>query len=231
MKQKRLLLIGENGGMNTMLAILSNEGWHIITAQDHSGIIEIVRREDPDIIILDIAPSETKAGSICCDLRRVTIAPIFLLADNNDPEEMIENLDMGADGYISKPFSYRELAARIKALQRRVELQSLAYQPTSEPPVLRVSDLVIDFSSHQVTHDGTSVKLSRIEFNLLSFLIRSRGAVFSREQLLEKLWGQDYEGDTRTIDSHIWSLRQKIETDPANSKHLVSVRGVGYKFE
>jgi DNA-binding response OmpR family regulator len=229
MKQNKLLLIG-CGNMGTMLATLNQEGWHVTTAQDNAGIVDVLRQEDPDIIVYDIMP-QTSACLTCRDLRQVTNAPIILIADDPDPEIMIKNLDMGADGYITRPFSYRELMARIKALQRRVEMQTTAPAPSAESFIFRAGDLVIDLSSYQVTYGGAPVKLSRIEFNLLSFLIRFRGSVFTREQLLEKLWGNDYIGDTRTIDTHIWSLRQKIEIEPAKAKHLVAVRGVGYKFE
>lgn len=230
MAKNKLLLIGGDGSINHTLAMLSNDGYHVITAQDYTGLIDIVRQEDPDVIILDIALSQA-ASSTCQALRQVTDAPIILLADNADLEDLIKSLDMGADGYMSRPFGYRELAARIKALLRRVQMQSLAPKSPREAPVLRVNDLIIDLNSYRVICSGTPVKLSRIEFNLLSFLIRSRGVVFSREQLLEKLWGHDYDGDARTVDTHIWSLRQKIEADPARPKHLMAVRGLGYKFE
>jgi DNA-binding response OmpR family regulator len=229
-KQNKLLLIGGGGNTGAMLATLNQEGWYVTTAQDNAGILDVVRQEDPHIIIYDVIPHNGTSLS-CSELRRVTNAPIFLIADDVDPETMIKNLDMGADGFITRPFSYRELVARIKALQRRVEIQSTTPPLSAESFTFKVGDLIVDLNSHHVIRGGTPLKLSRIEFNLLSFLIRFKGSVFSREQLLEKIWGDDYSGDTRTIDTHIWSLRQKIEIDPAKSKHLVAVRGVGYKFE
>jgi two-component system OmpR family response regulator len=231
MTQSKVLLIGGDGSTDHTLAMLSHDGYRIIATQDHAGVTEIVKRENPDIIILDIVLPEDSGYSTCRALRQFTDAPIFLLVDNADIEDLIKSFDLGADGYMARPFSDRELAARIKALLRRVRMQYLANQPTDETLVLRANDLVIDMSSYRVIFNGTPMKLSRIEFNLLSFLIRARGVVFSREQLLEKLWGQDFEGDTRTIDTHIWSLRQKIESDPAHPRHLVAVRGSGYKFE
>jgi DNA-binding response OmpR family regulator len=231
MTRNKVLFIGGDGSTEHTLAVMNDEGFQIIASRDYSGVADIVKRENPDVIILDIVLPEDGGYAACDALRQITDVPIILLVDNADVEEIIKGLDMGADGYMSKPFSCRELAARVKALLRRVRLQNPAAAPINEVLMLRADDLVIDLNSCRVINNGVPLKLSRIEFNLLSFLIRSRGVVFSREQLLEKLWGLDYDGDTRTIDTHIWSLRQKMEADPAHPKRLVAVRGLGYKFE
>jgi two-component system, OmpR family, response regulator len=138
-------------------------------------------------------------------------------------------LDLGADDYLTKPFKMRELLARVRAIFRRAEIRQSS--PASADNLIKTADLEIDIARHKVTLKGTSLELTPKEFELLSHLARNPGIVFNREQLLEKVWGYDYPGDTRTVDVHIRWLREKIEQNPEEPKHLITLRGVGYKFE
>jgi two-component system OmpR family response regulator len=146
--------------------------------------------------------------------------------------DKVVGLEIGADDYMTKPFSLRELLARIRAMLRRTEMlkqEALAEETT--PPVIKIANLKIDFARHEVSLSDAVLDLSPKEFELLALLVRNQGRAFSRDYLLEKVWGYDYFGDTRTVDVHVRWLRQKIEADPAHPQHLLTVRGVGYKFE
>jgi two-component system OmpR family response regulator len=165
---------------------------------------------------------------VCRILRKEMIIPILMLTAKDEEVDKIVGLEIGADDYMTKPFSMRELLARLGAMLRRAEM---AVQPTGGEKVLKIDDLEIDIARHRAFLAGTALELSPKEFDLLAFLAKNKGFVFSREQLLDKVWGYDYAGDTRTVDVHIRWLRQKIESDPAKPKHLVTVRGTGYKLE
>jgi two-component system OmpR family response regulator len=165
---------------------------------------------------------------VCRILRKEMTIPILMLTAKDEEVDKIVGLEIGADDYMTKPFSMRELLARLGAMLRRVEM---AAQPAGGEKVLRIDDLEIDIARHQAFLRSTALELSPKEFDLLAFLAKNKGFVFSREQLLDKVWGYDYAGDTRTVDVHIRWLRQKIESDPAKPEHLVTIRGTGYKLE
>ena len=166
---------------------------------------------------------------VCRILRREMTVPILMLTARTDEIDKIVGLEIGADDYMTKPFSMRELVARIRAMLRRAEISRS--QPAIEPEYLEIGDLKIDISRHQVFHKNELLDLTPKEYDLLVFLAKNNGFVFSREKLLEKVWGYDYAGGTRTVDVHIRWLRQKIETDPAHPRNLLTVRGAGYKLE
>jgi two-component system OmpR family response regulator len=155
--------------------------------------------------------------------------PILMLTAKEDEVDKVLGLELGADDYVTKPFSMRELLARIRAMLRRATMTEKA--SAREESTLRVDDVEIDLARHQVGRGGSPLNLTRKEFDLLAFLVKNRNIVFSREQILEKVWGDDYYGSDRTVDVHIRWLREKIEADPAHPERLVTVRGVGYKFE
>jgi two-component system OmpR family response regulator len=152
--------------------------------------------------------------------------PILILSARDDEVDKVVGLDLGADDYMTKPFSMRELLARIRAMLRRVEIHTAM----PETP-LKFGDIEVDTSHHMITRAGSALNLTLKEFDLLAFLTKNKGIVFSRDQLLEKVWGYEYSGDTRTIDVHIRWLREKIEANPEEPERLITVRGVGYKFE
>ena len=157
--------------------------------------------------------------------------PILMLTARSDEIDKVLGLELGADDYLTKPFSMRELLARVKAMLRRGELGRQEAAGAAEGVVLRAGNIELDSGRHVLGVGGQPVDVTPREFDLLSFLLTNRGRAFSRDTLLDRVWGHDYPGDSRTVDVHVRWLRQKIETDPSQPKHLVTVRGVGYKFE
>ena len=215
----------------TLLGVLkynfAKEGYQVVTAVDGAQALETARKEKPDIIILDIMLPEMSGYEVCRILRKEMTVPIVMLTARDDETDKVTGLDLGADDYMTKPFSMRELLARVRAFLRRLEMQT----PQSGSEMLRVGDITVDPARHTVTKGGTVVILTPKEFDLLTFLIQNKGFVFSRQQLLEKIWGYDFPGDTRTVDVHVRWLREKIEDDPGKPTHLLTVRGTGYKLE
>ena len=211
---------------------LNKEGYRVVTAGDGRQALEVARTEKPDLIVLDIMLPELDGFEVCRILRREMTVPILMLTAKTEEIDKVVGLELGADDYLTKPFSLRELLARIRAMLRRMEMvRQEALADEAAPKIIKVADLEIDFARHQVSRGGVALDLSPREFELLAFLARNRGQVFSRDRLLEKVWGYDYAGDTRTVDVHIRWLRQKIEDDPSHPRRLLAVRGVGYKFE
>jgi DNA-binding response OmpR family regulator len=170
---------------------------------------------------------------ICRILRRETAIPILMLTARDQEVDRVVGLEVGADDYVTKPFSMRELIARVRALLRRASLpqQGTTSAEESPAPALQCGDLIIDFSRNEVLRGGSALALKPKEFDLLVYFARHRGQAVSREQILQQVWGWEYTGDSRTVDVHIRWLREKIETDPENPYRLVTVRGVGYRFE
>ncbi len=212
---------------------LLREGYQVVTARDGEAGLAEARSHRPDLIILDIMLPRLDGIEVCRILRKEMSIPILMLTARAGEIDKVVGLEMGADDYVTKPFGLRELLARVKALLRRGELvrEELARAAASGQEILRVGNLVIDMERHVATRDGMELGLSPKEFDLLAFLARSPRRAFSRDHLLEKVWGYDYSGDSRTVDVHVRWLRQKIEADPAQPSLLLTVRGVGYKLE
>lgn len=212
---------------------LLKEGYEVVTAEDGTAALETARREQPDLIILDIMLPGLNGLEICRILRKEMSVPILMLTAKTEEVDKIVGLELGADDYITKPFSIRELMARVHATLRRSEWQrpAGAAEETEPPQQLRYGNLEVDLSRHEVYRGGAPVKLSPREFRLLAFLMQHRGQVFNREKLVERVWGYDYEGGARTVDVHIRSLRQRIEDNPSRPRHVLTVHGFGYKFE
>jgi len=212
---------------------LVKAGHDAVTATDGLQALSVARGEKPDLIVLDIMLPKLDGFEVCRILRREMTTPILMLTAKAGETDKVVGLELGADDYMTKPFSMREFLARIRAMLRRTEMMRQETSSGKEPalPAIKAGDLVIDLARHRVSRSGSAIELSHKEFDLLAFLVKSREQVFSRDQLLEKVWGYDYSGDTRTVDVHIRWLRQKIEADPAHPRHILTVRGVGYKFE
>lgn len=212
---------------------LRQQGYDVLTAADGAAGLDTARGSKPDLVILDVMLPKMDGYEVCRILRRETTVPIIMLTAKTEETDRVVGLEVGADDYVTKPFSMRELIARVRAMLRRAvimkkEAESSAGAPT---PCLKAGDLEIDVSRHTVSRQGVNIELTRMEFALLEFLARNQGQVFSRDHLLEKVWGYDFSGDTRTVDVHVSWLRHKIEANPAHPKHLLTVRGVGYKLE
>ena len=212
---------------------LTKEGHDVVTASDGVEALNVARDKKPDLIVLDVMLPKLDGFEVCRILRSEMTVPILMLTAKAGETDKVVGLELGADDYMTKPFSMREFLARIRAMLRRAEMMKMVESSVKEttPSIIKVGGLEIDFARHKVSQSGTTIDLSPKEFDLLAFLLKNREQVFSRDQLLEKVWGYDYAGDTRTVDVHIRWLRQKIESDPANPKHLLTVRGIGYKFE
>ena len=234
MAGSKILIVEDD---KTLLDVLKynllKEGYGVVTAVDGVQALDVARNEKPDLIVLDIMLPKLDGFEVCRVLRKEMAVPILMLTAKTEEIDKVVGLELGADDYLTKPFSLRELLARIRAMLRRVEMmrQEALSKQEAVPPAIKIANLKIDFARHLVSRGSLAVDLSPREFELLAFLVRNRGQVFSRDQLLEKVWGYDYAGDTRTVDVHIRWLRQKIEDDPSHPRHLLAVRGVGYKLE
>ncbi len=215
--------------LETIKYNLVKEGYEALVAVDGAEALEIARNEKPDLIILDIMLPKIDGFEVCRILRREMNVPIIMLTARTDETDRIMGLDTGADDYMTKPFSIRELLARIRALLRRAGMAEAKLPENAA--IIKIGDITIDLNRHRVISKGQTLELTAKEYDLLVFLAQNESYVFSREQLLEKVWGYDFAGDTRTVDVHIRWLRQKIEDDPANPMHLLTVRGTGYKIE
>jgi DNA-binding response OmpR family regulator len=228
MSEKVLVVEDDTNLLETLKYNLRKEGYKVATASDGGQAIEVARREKPDLLVLDIMLPKMSGFEVCRVLRKEMTVPILMLTAKADETDKIVGLEIGADDYMTKPFSMRELLARVRAMLRR---SKLVVPSRDEPAPFKINALEVDIARHQVSLSGKTLELSPKEFDLLAFLVKNKGLVFSREQLLEKVWGYDYAGDTRTVDVHIRWLRQKIESNPARPKYIITVRGTGYKLE
>jgi DNA-binding response OmpR family regulator len=233
--QNRILVVEDDLTLlETLEYNLAAEGYEVITAADGLTALEVAREEQPDLILLDLMLPRLDGFEVCRILRRETNVPILMLTARADEVDRVVGLEVGADDYLTKPFSMRELLARVKALLRRVRLirEEVAGEkglPDSEQ--LAFDDLVIDLDRREVVIRDEALRLKPKEFELLAFLARHPGMALSRDLLLERVWGWDYGGGSRTVDVHVRWLREKVEADPANPERIVTVRGVGYCFE
>jgi two-component system OmpR family response regulator len=226
MSNKILIVEDDPNILETLKYNLGREGYDTLTAVDGVQALETARTSKPDLIILDIMLPKMSGFEVGRILRKEMAVPIIMLTARDDEIDKITGLDLGADDYMTKPFSMRELMARVRALLRRMEIKSVIPETT-----VKFGDVEIDIRHHMITRAGITLNLSPKEFDLLVFLAGNKGLVFSRDQLLEKVWGYEYSGDTRTVDVHIRWLREKIENNSEEPKRLITIRGVGYKFE
>jgi two-component system, OmpR family, response regulator len=229
MADKVLVVEDDSNLLEAVKYNLRKDGHDVVTAGDGETALEVARKEKPDIIILDIMLPKLNGFEVCRILRKEMTVPILMLTAKVDETDKIVGLEIGADDYMTKPFSMRELMARIRAMLRRAKITGQT--PPEETAPIKIGDIEVDTARHRVVLSGARLELSPKEFDLLAFLAKNKGLVFSREQLLEKVWGYDFAGDTRTVDVHIRWLRQKIEADAGRPRYLMTVRGTGYKLE
>jgi DNA-binding response OmpR family regulator len=233
---KILVVEDEPSLVETLQYNLARQGYQVCTATDGLAALDVARREKPDAIILDVMLPGIDGFEVCRILRREMNAPILMLTARDDEIDKVVGLEVGADDYLTKPFSMRELMARVKALLRRVRLMqeqmaasSAPGTPASERMIFR--NIVLDLTRREMIVNGETVALKPKEYELIIYLARNRGMALSRDQILEKVWGWDFGGGTRTVDVHVRWLREKIEADPAAPTRIVTVRGIGYRFE
>lgn len=212
---------------------LSREGYQVIKAVDGITALEIARQQTPDIILLDVMLPGMDGMAVCRILRKETDVPVIMLTARSQEDDKVAGLEFGADDYITKPFSMRELLSRVKAVLRRASsgAQNKEHQAEAQGKVIMLGSIAIDAARHLVSKGGKTVNLSPKEFDLLWLLMSNPGRVFSRDYLLERVWGYDWAGNTRTVDVHMRWLREKLEDRPDIPSHLLTVRGVGYKYE
>jgi DNA-binding response OmpR family regulator len=208
----------------TIADALGSEGFRVVTAADGRTALTVFRAEQPDLVLLDLMLPELSGIEVCRIIRAESGVPIVMVTAKDSELDKVVGLELGADDYVTKPFSLRELSARIRALFRRVE----QHQAASLPGVVDLGRVQVDLAGHRVLRDGAPVPLKPKAFELLAFLLRHPGQVFTRDQLLEHVWGYDYAGETRTVDVHVHWLRSELEEDTSAPKLLETVRGVGY---
>jgi len=210
----------------SIIRALKSLGYGVQHALDGVSGLELVLSSQPDLVILDIMLPEMDGWEVCKAIRKTSVVPILILTALNDEIDRILGLELGADDYLTKPFSTRELVAHIKALLRRVEFDAAQ----NHKNVIVIDDLKIDMDRRQVFQGNHQLNLRYKEFELLSLLVNNMGEVVTRAEIFDKVWGTEWLGDMRTLDVHIRWLREKLEADPSNPKYIQTVRSVGYRF-
>ena len=226
MTSRTVLIVDDEENLTEAIKYnLEQEGFQVSTAADGERGLAMAREFDPDLIILDIMLPTVDGLEVCRTLRRRSDVPILMLTAKAEEIDRVVGLELGADDYVVKPFSMRELVARAKAMLRRAPAR-----PQEDSQVLVDGDLELNLTSHEVILRGDSLDLKPREFDLLALLMQNRGRIYTRNQILDQVWGYDFVGDMRTVDVHVRWLREKIEDDPGSPKRIITVRGVGYRF-
>lgn len=233
MSQKSVLVVEDEENLLEALRYhLEREGYRVHTAADGGDGLELARQLHPSLVLLDIMLPTLDGFEICRILRRESDVPILMLTAKGEEVDRVVGLELGADDYITKPFSLRELSARVRNTLRRTQyLEDSPAAPESEPAAYRVGNLEIDLNRHEARLAGTPLELKPKEFGLLALLAANKGRAFTRDQILEKVWGYDYIGQTRTVDVYISWLREKLQADPTTARSIVTIRGVGYRLD
>ncbi len=223
----RVLVVEDEESFSDALSyMLRKEGFEVAVTADGPAALEDFDRSGADLVLLDLMLPGLPGTEVCRRLRQRSGVPVIMLTAKDSEVDKVVGLELGADDYVTKPFSSRELLARVRAVLRR------GGDPADLlPGVIEVGPVRMDVERHVVTVDGEAVRLPLKEFELLELLLRNAGRVLTRGQLIDRIWGADYVGDTKTLDVHVKRLRAKIEPDPARPRHLLTVRGLGYKLE
>ncbi|WP_298176665.1 response regulator transcription factor [Saccharomonospora sp.] len=225
----RVLIVEDEESFADPLAfLLRKEGFTAAVATDGQQALEEFDRNGADIVLLDLMLPGMSGTDVCRELRQRSSVPVIMVTARDSEIDKVVGLELGADDYVTKPYSARELIARVRAVLRRGGEAGDAQQ---EQPVLTGGPVRMDVDRHVVTVNGEEVSLPLKEFDLLEYLLRNAGRVLTRNQLIDRVWGADYVGDTKTLDVHVKRLRSKIEPEPGSPRYLVTVRGLGYKFE
>lgn len=221
---KKVLIVDDDAKTVELVKLyLSRDGYRVLTAYEGHEALRLAREAHPDLIVLDLMLPGVDGLEVCRILRKESDVPIIMLTAKSTDEDKLKGLDLGADDYVTKPFSPKELAARVRAVLRRLPGER-------GPAEIRCRDLFMDFNKREAFLGGKPLKLTPVEFKLLGVLAKEPGRVFSRAQLIEKALGYDFEGFDRTIDVHILNLRRKLEPDPTHPQYIKTVYGAGYKF-
>ncbi len=223
----RVLVVEDEDSFSDALSfMLRREGYEVFVATDGNAAISEFDKHGPDLVLLDLMLPGISGTEVCRIIRGKSSVPIIMLTAKDGEVDKVVGLELGADDYVTKPFSSRELLARVRAvLRRHGDSEELL------PPTIEAGSVRIDIERHVVSVRGENITMPLKEFDLLEFLVRNSGRVLTRNQLIDRVWGADYVGDTKTLDVHIKRLRAKIEIDPSSPVHINTVRGLGYKFE
>jgi DNA-binding response OmpR family regulator len=224
---KILVVDDEQNILDVVKAYLEKEGFNIITATDGEAALNIFNEETIHLIVLDLMLPKVTGEEVCSKIRSSSNVPIIMLTAKAEEDEKIEGISIGADDYLTKPFSVRELVVRVRALIRRAYRD---FSPMADILTFNNGDLEVDIKKMEIKKQGEAIVLTVNEFKILKVLLTNVGQVFSREQLVEKAFGMDYEGFDRTVDTYIKNIRQKIEDNPKNPMYITTVYGLGYKF-
>src|SRR5262245_34804201 len=225
MIRKILVVDDDRKTVDLLKLYLEKDGYQVLPAYDGRQALELTRQRCPDLIVLDLMLPAIEGLDVCRILRAESSVPIIMLTARTTEEDTLLGLELGADDYIAKPFSPREVAARVRGVLRRA-----GEERQKGPATMRFRDLVVDFVGHEARLGGAPLRLTPKEFKLLETLVKQPGRAFSRLELLEQVFGFDYEGLERTVDVHVMNLRKKIEPDPARPLYIQTVYGIGYKF-
>jgi DNA-binding response OmpR family regulator len=235
MVEKILIVEDEISLQETLAYNLKKQGYEVVIAGDGPSALEVVRSSKPDLILLDIMLPGMDGFDVCRKLRSEVSTPVLMLTARDDEIDRVVGLEVGADDYLTKPFSMRELIARVKAMLRRVKIIrdeiNLINSGADHRSFFEFDKIKIDLGRRELRVDNKVVNLKPKEFELLIYLIRHKNQVLSRDQILESVWGWEYIGDSRTVDVHVRWLREKVEDDPSNPKRIITARGAGYRFE
>ena len=228
-----LVVEDEDSFLDALTVGLGREGFDVEVATDGVEAIERFDAVRPDIVLLDVMLPRLSGIDVCREIRKRSSVPIIMVTAKSSEIDTVVGLEVGADDYVSKPYRLRELVARMRAVLRRAEVVGSGDAPdpgAASPDVLTAGDVVVDLGRHEVDVRGAAVRLPLKEFELLALLVANAGRVLPRETLIDRIWGSDYVGDTKTLDVHVKRLRAKIEADPSNPTSIVTIRGLGYKF-
>ncbi|GAA4820071.1 response regulator transcription factor [Tomitella cavernea] len=227
----RVLIVEDEPSLAEPLAfLLRKEGFEVTVSVDGPSALESFDREGADIVLLDLMLPGMSGNDVCKQLRAKSSVPVIMVTARDSEIDKVVGLEIGADDYVTKPYSARELIARIRAVLRR-GTEPAVEDDGYDDAMLTCGPVAMDVERHVVTVSGEEIAPPLKEFELLEFLLRNSGRVLTRQQLIERVWGADYVGDTKTLDVHVKRLRAKIEQDPGKPRHLVTVRGLGYKLE
>jgi two-component system response regulator RegX3 len=225
----KILIVEDESSFSEALAyLLGKEGFEVSVAEDGRAALNIFAKEGADLILLDLMIPEVSGVDVCRTIRSTSQVPIIMLTAKDAEIDKVVGLELGADDYVTKPYSSRELIARIKAVLRRGISDAELH---GDLEVISVGPIRLDTARHQASINGNPIALPLKEFELLEFLMRNSGRVLTRSQLIDRVWGGDYFGDTKTLDVHIKRLRSKVEVEPANPVLIQTIRGLGYKLE
>ena len=225
-----LIVEDEPNLLATLQYNFKQEGYATLTATDGEVGLRMATSMSPDLVILDVMLPRLDGFEVCRILRRQSVVPIIMLTARGEDVDRVDGLELGADDYLTKPFNMRELLARIRNILRR-SASSQTSEVTGRSEIIRSEDLTIDQISHSVTLGDKPLEMKPREFSLLAMFATNKGRAFTRNQILEHLWGHDYIGDSRTVDVHVRWLREKIELDPSKPRRIVTIRGLGYRFD